>query len=531
MRIAVLPLALLLLASVGCGAARQSAPATEGSATVVATVDPSEVTTKIVGGTPMQQNVLREVLAGIGGDALTEVEIQRPEPAWGPSPADSVALVVPRNESDLRRQWLSWLVAHGFAQRSHELGLPPVSYLATRLHGRDDAENLGPTTQPPAHMTLADARVAAGKASKAAALGGADIDRLEIMRPNGYAFLVELRAKGDAARFLSDGLPKVLSALGGPQPFDGPYQGDYTVVRDSDGKRVWVGAEAYFGDGAIQIGGADRWDLEGCSPYFRGGPPGRGPPPCPTDSGAQSKPPPLDVATRIVGAAPKQETVLREILTGLGDTVIEEIRVAPPGNGWTPFKPHSVVVRLETAKTDEKERAGWEAALVAEAFEARSRALHLQPVAAYEARDDGVALDGPDEPDPDDRAPITRKEIESAIVGGAKEGGAEIVTLRIGKPQHFAAAVTLRVSDPASFLKHRLRRFLEAVPSLSNRQYDGLYVFVTDRHGKYVWLSAITQGDSISGGAEGARPDLAGCYPSALYGSATGNEPPPCPVD
>jgi hypothetical protein len=530
MRIAVIPLALFLLVPAGCGAARQSAPATEGSTTVLATVDPSVVTTKIVGGTPMQQRVLREVLAGVGGDDFTEVEIRRPDPAWGPSPADSVALVVAREESDLRRQWLSWLVAHGFAQRSHELGLSPVSYVAARLH-EDDAENLGPTTQPQAHMTLADAQDAASKASNAAALGGADIDRLEIMRPNGYAFLVELRVNGDAAKFLRDGLPKVLSALGGPQPSDGPYQGDYTVVRDSDGKRVWVGAEAYLGDSAIQIGGADRWDLEGCGPYFRGGPPGRGPPPCPADSGAQSKPPPSDVRTRIVGATPKQETVLREILAGLGDTVIDEIRVMPPGDGWTPFKPHSVVIRLKTGKTDEKERGGWEAALVAEAFEARSRALHLQPVAAYETANDGIALDGPAEPAPDHRAPITRKEIESGIVSGAKESGAEIVTLRIGKPLHFAAAVSLRAEDPASFLKHRLHTFLDAIPSLSTRQYDGLYVLVTDGKGKYVWVSAMTQGDSISGGAEGARDDLAGCYPNPMYGSATGDEPPPCPVD
>jgi hypothetical protein len=240
---------------------------------------------------------------------------------------------------------------------------------------------------------------------------------------------------------------------------------------------------------------------------------------------------PSEVTTKIVGATPKQETVLHEILIGLGDTVIEEIRVAPAGNGWTPFKPHSVVIRLKTANTDEKERAGWEAALVAEAFEARSRALHLQPVAAYETADDGIALDGPDEPGLDDRAPITRKEIESGIASGAKASGAEIVTLRTAKPRHFAAAVTLRVRDPASFLKHRLHTFLEAIPSLSSRQYDGLYVLVTDGNGRYVWVSAMTEGDSISGGAEGARNDLAGCYPSPMYGSATGDEPPPCPVD
>jgi hypothetical protein len=239
---------------------------------------------------------------------------------------------------------------------------------------------------------------------------------------------------------------------------------------------------------------------------------------------------PSAVRTKIVGATPRQESVLREILAGLGETVIEVIRVAPPEKPWTPFKPDSVIIRLETRKTDEKERAGWEAALVAEAFEARSRALHLQPVAGYEAADDGVALDGPDEPDPDERKPVTREEIESGIVSGAKESGAEIVTLRIVEPRHLAAAVTLRVGDPASFLKHRLHTFLETVPNTSERQYDGLYVLVIDGKGKYVWVSAGTVGDTISGGAEGSRPDLAGCYPNPMYGSATGEEPPPCPA-
>jgi hypothetical protein len=239
---------------------------------------------------------------------------------------------------------------------------------------------------------------------------------------------------------------------------------------------------------------------------------------------------PAAVTTKIVGATPKQEAVLREILAGLGKTVIKEIRVAPPRKPWTPFKPDSVVVRLETAKSGAKERAGWEAALVAEAFEARSRAMHLQPVAGYQTATGGIALDGPNEPEPDDRTPITREEIESGIVSGASEAGAEIVTLRIVEPRHLAAAVTLRVHDPASFLKHRLHTFLEAVPSPSNRQYDGLYVLVTDLDGKYVWVSAGTVGDTVSGGTEGARPDLEGCYPNPWYGSATGKEPPPCPV-
>ena len=66
---------------------------------------------------------------------------------------------------------------------------------------------------------------------------------------------------------------------------------------------------------------------------------------------------------------------------------------------------------------------------------------------------------------------------------------------------------------------------------LSTHQYDGLYVLVNDRNGKYVYLSARTVGDTISGGTEDVRPDLEGCYPTALFGSPNEKPPPPCPVD
>lgn len=241
----------------------------------------------------------------------------------------------------------------------------------------------------------------------------------------------------------------------------------------------------------------------------------------------------MDVTTRIVGAAPKQETILREILSGLGESVIEEIRVGPAGRDWTPYRQNSVVIHLRTAKSTEKGRAEWEAALVAKAFAARSRATRLQPVAAYETAVEGGALDGPGEPEPDHRVPVTRKEIDSGVMSGAKASGAEIVSLRIVKPRYLAAAVTLRVADPARFLKHRLLTFLEAVPDPSNSQYDGLYVLVTDRSGSFVWLTAMTVGETTSGGEHGARPDLIGCDPIPRIGGPIGadHDVPPCPID
>ena len=55
-------------------------------------------------------------------------------------------------------------------------------------------------------------------------LNGGEVDRIEILRPHGYAFLVEMRVKDGSAKFLWQGLPKVLGAIGGPEPSEGQYQ-------------------------------------------------------------------------------------------------------------------------------------------------------------------------------------------------------------------------------------------------------------------------------------------------------------------
>ena len=481
----------------------------------------------------MQQKVVREVLAGIGAGAFSEVEIQKPEPAWGPSPADSVALVVSRDESDLRRQWLGWLLAHAFADRSHELGLPPVSYLAARLGGdRVDAENLGPTTKAPERMTLADAQGTAERARRAAVLNGADIDRLEILKPSGYAFLVELRIKGSPAKFLRDGLSDVLNALGGPMPSEGPYAGDYALVVDRDGKRVWEGAEAYYGDGAIQIGGADRWELQDCGPYVLHGPADKRPPRCPVEAAGEPRDEssPSDVTTRIVGATPKQESVLREILAGLEETVIEQVRVSPAGKDWTPIHPNSVVLHIDFIKAEQNARGFWETALLAQAFDRRSRALNLQPVAGYETPGEGYGLQDPGEQERPPRKPIAAEELTSKAAAAAKESGARLVELRLVRPQHLALAITVEAKNPADYLRHHLSAMLDAIPAPWDHEYDGLYVLVVDRQGEFVWVSAGSVSDNVSGGGGGARADLAGCDPRPGFGS-TRYVPPPCPVD
>src|SRR4051812_32137309 len=65
MRGRVIPVALLALVLPGCRAETQSSRGGEGSPTAVAAVDPAHVTTKIVGATPRQEAVLREILGSL----------------------------------------------------------------------------------------------------------------------------------------------------------------------------------------------------------------------------------------------------------------------------------------------------------------------------------------------------------------------------------------------------------------------------------------------------------------------------------
>lgn len=279
MRSAAIALAATVLLA-GCGAARSSQSESGPS---LASIAPSEVSTRIIGGTPGQQRILREVLAGLGADELAEVEIIEPGP-WGTGDPGSVALLVPHDPQDLRAEWQSWLLAQGFAERSQAEGLPPVSDVTGDRDG-NYSTNLGPLPDVEKEKpTLAEAQIAAEKAQEAAPSVGAKVRRIEIVQPNGLGFLVELQIEGDPARFLLDGLAKVLEPIGGPDPFvESAFEGDYTVVLDHRGEVVWSGAEASLGDGTIQVGGATRWSLVGCGPYFRGGPPDRGPPPCPVE--------------------------------------------------------------------------------------------------------------------------------------------------------------------------------------------------------------------------------------------------------
>ena len=111
----------------------------------------------------------------------------------------------------------------------------------------------------------------------------------------------------------------------------------------------------------------------------------------------------------------------------------------------------------------------------------------------------------------------------------AQASGAQVIGLRTLEPMNPAAAITLRVKRPASYLQHSLERFTASLPSAADERYEGLYIRIVDRAGRFVWYSAAMGGDAISAWSSGARRDLRGCDPTPTYGGLGDKGPPPSP--
>jgi hypothetical protein len=255
-----------------CGAARES-PAS-GKPTVVY-VSPSDVTTKIVGATRQQEEILRASLSGIGDDRFETVTIEEPEPGWGSSPGDVAVRFSPRKQAahDMRTAWEAWLIADAFAVRSHELGLPSVAYMAYP----GEASVIGEAAYEMARRgtkTKVDAFVRLVEVESKRA--DAQVQEIKVLRPLDFALAITLRV-GDPAEFLDRRAPKFFERLGEP-----PGDFDLRFV-DSQGNRISENWHA-LSTGSVWV----RQDLDGCSPYLVSRPVLYKPPPCPTDATTRS---------------------------------------------------------------------------------------------------------------------------------------------------------------------------------------------------------------------------------------------------
>jgi hypothetical protein len=110
------------------------------------------------------------------------------------------------------------------------------------------------------------------------------------------------------------------------------------------------------------------------------------------------------------------------------------------------------------------------------------------------------------------------------LVAAAAGRRASVEELRALTTPGLAFAMTLQVDDPAAFLKHRVRSFLDLlypprVPLL------GFYVGLEDARGRLVWATSRLPNE----GAVFAIPRLDSCSP-VVHSQPALRKPPPCPV-
>lgn len=213
----------------------------------------------VEGGTPAQQRLLREILAGLGD---TEIELVRLED-WVddfegevPTPEEieasrgtCVRLVKP-DPAGYRPDWEIGLVARAFDYRSAEEGLPPVVWLQVgSQHGSVvSGWRREPLDERSLEQLSADIVRAAGEAD-------ARVGYLEILRPDAHAWAVCLRVEEPHA-FCRQGFRRFHEAV---EHWSQLCAGRYLEVRDDGEHSVLMTA-----NGRSSL----RRDLACCDPLF-----------------------------------------------------------------------------------------------------------------------------------------------------------------------------------------------------------------------------------------------------------------------
>jgi hypothetical protein len=230
--------------------------------------------------------------------------------------------------------------------------------------------------------------------------------------------------------------------------------------------------------------------------------------------------PPGKVTTQIVGASPKQEEILLESLSGVGDRRIETITVAKAD--WGNHDGVGVAFTARPAAVKDM-RTSWEATMIADAFAVRSRELGLPSVSYYGLPGFGtIALGDPGSARTRRGTAEKVKAFAGRLEEEAERAGAKVREIEVLKPLGYALAVTLEVPDPAAFLDHRALDFFERLGEPPG-DFD---LRIVDSAGARV-------SENWSAGSSGSvwvRRDLDGCSPY-LVSRPVGYTPPPCPSD
>jgi hypothetical protein len=240
------------------------------------------------------------------------------------------------------------------------------------------------------------------------------------------------------------------------------------------------------------------------------------------------RPPKLIGATVVEGGSPRQRRLLRRSVAGMQRTTVKRIefgRAAAPRKG----EARPGVAITYTTVPGRSVRRQWEEWIVAGALSRRLLAAGL-PAAVQATGRDGVFTARPKLSGQPDPQPLSRRQ-EAKVVRGirtaAKRSGGDVVRLEVHRPYGVAVALSLASTNPARFLKTKLRALLTNL-GVHRPRLEGMYLAVLDERRRLAleWGSWTRN----PAGSYWVRRDLADCSPIAQSAPPGTKKPPECPV-
>jgi hypothetical protein len=222
----------------------------------------------------------------------------------------------------------------------------------------------------------------------------------------------------------------------------------------------------------------------------------------------------------VSGGSPAQQRVARVLLAQLHSPRITGVAFVPhahpPGitNGQ----------RMDVSGADRTVRTYWDENLFVAAFvrESNSRGIP-EPKLAVMNGDSFVAIHGPGPPGPRASARVVAGYV-AGLRSAAASAKAQVVSVEVLRPGHpIGVALTLKVADPAAFLKQRVSRLLPKIEQPPTGIF-ARYIGLQDPSGTLVWEVGLFPGSSRSSIA----PSLQGCDPTP-HTMPVGRTTPSCP--
>ncbi len=241
--------------------------------------------------------------------------------------------------------------------------------------------------------------------------------------------------------------------------------------------------------------------LRSCGGWFASSPPGA----------LELEGVPTEVATRIRGGTRAERATMRSIVANTRPSAIAQIDLVSSQEVLT-LRMHATHLSTWTL---------WQEWLIAGAFRDR----------VDDPRRITLALGGTQESAPIQlgrAAPGPARTVTSDVARRTFENAAAQVDVNLDKliiqrPNGVAVAATMTVGDPPAFLAHQMPTFLAALGDLW-RDYDGVYIGLTDTSGRTVWEAATSGRTSM--GLVASDQTVASCSPLGEWKAIA----PPCPA-